>query len=354
DFKLPSYSIRGAYGIDLVNHKNGSYSFSGQGGWRDLDKGETAKAIFIIDDHGQKAKIPEFKLQGSTNSILPEVKDTKSIVSPTEPPEVKDTKSIVTPTKLSSNAVKIGFENHGNNTVYGSNAQNKDWDVRFSSNDMDRYARISNKEAYSGNNSLKITYPDNTQMNAGAGWNIPDAKEYYLSYQVKFANNFDFNGKYGWSSGGKLPGLGADELWSGGSNSDGTKGFTSRPMWREDGQAILYLYHMDKPGKYGEDISFTGADGKDKFFERGKWHNITQRVRINDGHKSNGEVDVWMDGEQVLSEDNLQFVTDGQEIDTLFFNTFHGGNGSEWWPDNDVDAYFDEFVVSTNAADVGL
>ncbi|MEM8832417.1 MAG: hypothetical protein AAGE96_24215, partial [Cyanobacteria bacterium P01_G01_bin.19] len=63
DFDLPSYNIRGAYGVDLVKNKNGSYSFSGQGGWRDLDKGETAKAIFIIDDYGQGAKIPEFELR---------------------------------------------------------------------------------------------------------------------------------------------------------------------------------------------------------------------------------------------------------------------------------------------------
>jgi len=219
---------------------------------------------------------------------------------------------------------------------------------------MNKYAVVSGEEAYSGNQSLKITYPDDKQFGAGALWEVPDAKEYYISYQLKFAGNFDFNGKYDWSSGGKLPGLGADGLCSGGATCDGTNGFTSRPMWREDGRAVLYLYHMDKPGTYGEDIQLTGSDGKDIYYEPGKWHNITQRVRINDGTQSNGSVDVWIDDEQVLSEDNLRFVTNGQQIDTAYFSTFHGGNGSEWWPDNDVNAYFDDFVVSTNAADVGL
>ncbi len=337
DFDLPSYSIRGAYGVDLVNNDNGSYSFSGQG--------DSAKAIFIIDDNGKEAKVPEFRLQGTQISSVFEIEEVTDAPSPSVP-----SSSAI----KSSSAIEVGFENHGNNTVYGSNAQSKDWNVNFSSDHMDKYAAISNEDAYSGNQSLKITYPDDAQMNAGAGWKIPDAKEYYLSYQVKFAENFDFNGKYDWSSGGKLPGLGADDLWSGGMDSDGTKGFTSRPMWREDGRAVLYLYHMDKPGQYGEDVLLKGSDGKENYFEPGKWHNITQRVRINDGNQSNGEVDVWMDQEQVLSRDNLQFVTNGQEIDTMFFNTFHGGSGSDWWPENDVNAYFDDFVVSTNAADVGL
>ena len=111
---------------------------------------------------------------------------------------------------------------------------------------------------------------------------------------------------------------------------------------------------MDKEGTYGDDLQLQGNDGKANYFEPGKWHNITQRVRINDGNQSNGSLDVWMDQEQVLSKDNIKFVTDGQQIDRAYFSTFHGGSGSDWWPEKDVNAYFDDFVVSTNAADVGL
>ena len=124
-------------------------------------------------------------------------------------------------------------------------------------------------------------------------------------------------------------------------------------MWRENGKAVLYLYHMDQPDIWGEDISLTGADGSDKYFERGKWHNMIQRVKVNDGGQSNGEIDVWMDNEQVLDLDGVRF-TNGQGIDTTYFSTFHGGSGSDWWPGHDTNAYFDDFVVSTNAADVGL
>lgn len=343
DFDLPSYNVRDAYGVNLIDRGNGSYSFSGQGGWQNLSKGETAKAVFIIDDNGKDAKVPQFKLQGTQISTVTETE--------IEPEKTQNTSNS---SVLSSNAIKVGFEAHASNTVYGEHAQRKDWNVNFSSQDMEKYAVVSDREAYSGSKSLKVTYPNDTQINAGAGWKIPDAKEYYLSYQVKFAENFDFNGKYDWSSGGKLPGLGAGGLCSGGMDCDGTNGFTSRPMWREDGRAVLYLYHMDKPGEYGEDVLLRGSDGKENFFKPGKWHNITQRVRINDGNQSNGELDVWMDDERVLSRDNLQFVNNGQEIDTMFFNTFHGGYGSDWWPDNDVNAYFDDFIISTNAGDVGL
>ena len=334
NFKLP-HSIRDAYGVDLVDNGNGNYSISGQGNWQDLEPGETAKAIFVVDDNGQKATVPQF------NTLM------GAVISDPQPAPAPAPK----PFQLSSNAISVGFENHANNTSYNNSAQGQDWDVAWSYQ-MDKYATISNQDAHSGNNSLRINYPANTQANTGAKWQIPGKQEYYFSYWLKFDGDFDFNGPR--HSGGKLPGLGSGDLASGGNKPNGNNGFTSRYMWREDGKATLYLYHMDQPGTYGEDVSLTGADGNDKYFQRGKWHNMVQRVKANDGSQSNGEVDVWMDGEQVLDLDGLKFMTGNQGIDTAYFSTFHGGYGSDWWPDHNVNASFDDFVVSTNAADVGL
>ena len=167
-----------------------------------------------------------------------------------------------------------------------------------------------------------------------------------MSYWLKFEPDFDFDGEE--SSGGKLPGLGSGAVCSGGQICDGSNGFTSRYMWRDNGMAFLYLYHMDKPGDFGENIELG------RFFQRGQWHNLIQRVKINDGNKKNGEIDVWMDGQQVLSKKNIQFVNNGDKINTMFFNTFHGGSGPTWWPERDVHAYFDEFIISTDKCDVGL
>ena len=219
-------------------------------------------------------------------------------------------------------------------------------------------AMITNSEARSGNNSLKITYlPDEYYASGGSAvWNLSSENEYYLSYWVKFSDNFDFDGPK--KSGGKLPGLGArdktNDLCSGGHKCNGDNGFSGRYMWRENGRAVLYLYHMDKPGKYGETIPFEGSNGNEKYFKRGKWHNLIQRVKINDGKRSNGEIDVWMDGEQVVSIDGIRFVTNNQKIDSLYFSTFHGGYNSDWLPAYKVYSYWDDFVISTNAKDVGL
>ena len=215
---------------------------------------------------------------------------------------------------------------------------------------------ITDSESYSGDQSLRITHLPNETSGGSAVWDLPSENEYYLSYRVKFADNFDFDGSR--KSGGKLPGLGGrdegGDLCSGGKTCTGVNGFSSRYMWRKNGRAELYLYHMDKPDQWGERFYFEGSDGSEKYFQRGKWHNLIQRVKINDGNQSNGEVDVWLDGEQVLSIDDLRFVNNNQGIDSLYFSTFHGGSGSEWLPEREVYSYWDDFVVSTNAADVGL
>jgi hypothetical protein len=249
---------------------------------------------------------------------------------------------------------KVSFEQHSSNKKYTNSAQRSDWDVLWSEdNKMSKYSSISDKVAHSGNKSLEMTYPSNAEGGGGAAWKVPAQKEYYLSYWINFGKNFDFDGpKY---SGGKLPGLGgAGGLCSGGETPNGNNGFTSRYMWRENGKAVLYLYHMNQTGKWGDDFEFKGSDGKNKYFQPGKWHNLVQRVRINDGNQSNGEIDVWMDKEKVLSLDDLKFVTNNKGIDTVFFSTFHGGSGSNWWPEREVKANLDDFTVSTNAADVGL
>ncbi|HEY9768814.1 MAG TPA: cellulose binding domain-containing protein [Coleofasciculaceae cyanobacterium] len=330
NFNLADYSIRGAYGVDLVNNGKGNYTIDGQGKGQTLDPGETVKATFVIDDKGKNAVVPKF----TTNLMGSVISDPISAPAP----------------KLSKGAITVGFENHKGGTVYSNAAQSKDWKVDWSIQ-MDKFASIESGEAHSGNNSLKMDYPANEQSNAGAKWMIPDAKEYYLSYWLKFDKGFDFDGSK--FSGGKLPGLGEGDLASGGTKPNGNNGFTSRYMWREGGKATVYLYHMDQPGTYGEDILLKGKDGQDKYFQPGKWHNLVQRVEVNDAGKANGEMDVWMDNEKVLDIDGLR-LNNGQGIDTTYFSTFHGGNGREWWPSQEVSAHFDDFVISTNAADVGL
>ena len=342
DFNFPHF-IRAIYGVDLIDNSNGNYTIKGPNHWQAIKAGESLKTILIVDDGSNQPTVPQFDTLeevGTDNSLMG-----SAIAEPMPIPE-----PIFSQPQLNSDAISVGFEGHSNNTTYNTSTQKQDWDVAWSNN-MDRFASITNQEAHSGSNSLKIDYPADEQSNTGAKWQVPEYQEYYLSYWVKFENNFDFDGDK--LSGGKLPGLGSGALASGGVKPNGDNGFTSRYMWREGGKATLYLYHMDMEGTYGDTILLQDADGQDKYFEPGQWHNMVQRVKVNDGGQANGEIDVWMDNEQVLDIDGLRF-TNGQGIDAMYFSSFHGGNGSKWWPEEEVNAYFDDFVVSTNAADVGL
>lgn len=257
---------------------------------------------------------------------------------------------------ISSQAITVGFETHVPGIKYNRAVQSQDWDAVSSNDNWMNRATITDSESHSGDQSLRITYLPNETSGGSAVWALPSENEYYLSYRVKFANDFDFDGPR--KSGGKLPGLAgrneAGNLCGGGQTCTGDNGFSSRYMWRNNGRAELYLYHMDKPDQWGERFDFEGSDGSEKYFQRGKWHNLIQRVKINDGNQLNGEVDVWLDGEQVLSIDELRFVTNNQGIDSLYFSTFHGGSGSDWLPEREVYSYWDDFIISTDPADVGL
>ncbi len=59
DFDFP-YEISAAYGVDLVDNGNGSYTITGQNEQVDLNQGESIKPIFIVQDNGQKAIAPNF------------------------------------------------------------------------------------------------------------------------------------------------------------------------------------------------------------------------------------------------------------------------------------------------------
>jgi hypothetical protein len=60
DFSLP-YTIRDAYGVNLVDRGNGNYTISGQDGWTNLQQGQLIKPIFIVRDNGQLAIAPKLK-----------------------------------------------------------------------------------------------------------------------------------------------------------------------------------------------------------------------------------------------------------------------------------------------------
>ncbi len=67
DLELP-HTIRDAYGVDLIDNNDGSYTISGQNGRVNLQEGQSIQPIFIVDDEGKEALMPKFDNKDSMMS----------------------------------------------------------------------------------------------------------------------------------------------------------------------------------------------------------------------------------------------------------------------------------------------
>lgn len=215
---------------------------------------------------------------------------------------------------------------------------------------------VDTTEHFSGNKSMRIMYPKGGYGTSETGCQVQlrfnKIDEVFASYNLRFSDDFTWGTT---SYGGKLPGLGGGNNCSGGSNCDGTNGFSARFMWRTGGKAVLYLYHMDKPATYGEDVDLVYPDGSPVIFERGKWFHIAERVKVNSSADSyDGEVEVWVNGEQVLFRDGLRFVTNEDKVDNLYISTFHGGSDRTWAPTDTCYTWLDDIRIGTTYEDVAM
>ena len=189
---------------------------------------------------------------------------------------------------------------------------------------------------------LRVLYPKGSHGAdaGGVGWRFSfgehEAAE--LRYQLRFDENFDF------VKGGKLPGLcGGPKTITGGDAVNGVDGFSARVMWRKDGRGQAYVYHMHQPSKYGDEFDFPD----DFRFVPGKATTIRLRVEMNAAGKKNGQLRIWADERLVVEKTDLQWrrgTTYG--VDSVLFNTFHGGGDASWAPVRDVWAEFSAFQVS--------
>ena len=157
----------------------------------------------------------------------------------------------------------------------------------------------------------------------------------FLRYFVRFPSDFDF------VKGGKLPGFYGGTNISGGNIPNGTDGFSTRFMWRSEGQGEVYVY-MPSSTKFGTSL------GRGTFrFAPGKWHCVEQELRLNTPGQADGQVRVWLDSEAVFEQQQLflRSVPD-LRIEGVFFSTFFGGGDPSWAPPRDTHADFAAFATS--------
>lgn len=234
--------------------------------------------------------------------------------------------------------VDEGFENQSPG-VYNSEMLAADWG-NFKWEGLHGRTTIVIDDNIDRNKVLEVCYPEGSvgPNEGGAQFviPIPPADEYWLSYEFKMSGNYDFR------LGGKLPGLtSGGAQYTGGHKPDQGQGWSARYMWREGGKMVLYLYSIDMKGKWGDDHEFNMPA-----IDPGRWYHVTQHIRVNSGDKTNGLIEVWVDGEPVLHLESLRLrLGDLGKIDTFFFSTFFGGNTSEWGPHHPCKTYFDNFRV---------
>jgi hypothetical protein len=198
---------------------------------------------------------------------------------------------------------------------------------------------------------LKVRFPKGSfdLQEGGAYWRT------YLKRPVERATisyDFKFEKDFGFALGGKLPGLAGggkekspDDFVAGGEKPTGTNGWSSRFMWREDGQAENYAYYFNMPTTYGRRFPWK-VDGEPLKLSPGKWYHVESQVVLNDPDQENGTITTWLDGKRVMKAEKLRFRTvERLKIDSVHFSTFFGGDTLDWAPKKDEAVYFDAFKV---------
>jgi len=242
---------------------------------------------------------------------------------------------------------QVGFDQQDLGS-YTSDEIHREWDNVLWANKGVKLGRVAIQKggAEGTARALKVIYPKNQigSQNSGASWRVRlgEYDELYSSYWMYFPENFDA------VRGGKLPGLCGASCPTGGDDADGTTGFSARYMFLKWPNIVLYFYHMHKQGTYGDNIQLNYK------LVRNEWINLTQRVKLNQIGKKNGEVQIWIDNKEVLFLKNLELRTKSSvKIDLFEFSTFYGGNTDSWAPKSEQHIYFDQFMIYTSSSDRG-
>jgi hypothetical protein len=199
-------------------------------------------------------------------------------------------------------------------------------------------------EGVGGSKAIKVKYVGNSQGSERVlvNFKLPKSKVYTLNFDVKFCSGFDF------ARGGKFHGLGPLKPITGG-NSVPSTGYSARGMFNDNGTFKSYVYSQNMKGQYGDEVSA----GSFKF-QPGRYHAVTYQVGLNDpASQSNGYMKVFVDGRQIVNHTGIKFrgsSADETLIQTLLFNTFHGGSDSSWAPRTASGAYKTDCAYYDNFA----
>jgi hypothetical protein len=229
-----------------------------------------------------------------------------------------------------------------------------------------------NEHSPKGDNFIRVQYPAGS-ANSGDSPPLPlGGTQFYgamintnapvtLSFYILFPTNFPFD--TGKTTVGKLPGLYGGIGNTGRNIPTGSDGWTTRFTWCDyvestkqsvsgGGQVLQFTYGSNN-GTYGHDYGTNLGCNIWKFVADGKWHNVQQTVHLNDVGKTNGRIDVCVDGLPVFSQSGITFRTvNTLQTNGILFQTFFGGSGAAYATPIATHADFADFALYLYPASV--
>jgi len=190
---------------------------------------------------------------------------------------------------------------------------------------------------------VEIVFPANEfgPTLAGFNWsaNIEPKDEYTISYEVKFADGFDF------VKGGKLPGLcgghGRARI-----RPQADDKLSARIMWRKDGRVVSYVYHPDQKEDYGDDFQWNSTKIEPLHFKPNKWEKVRFTVKLNSPRQYDGSIIGYFNNIEALKKTDFRFRDSNDlKIDKLCFNTFFGGNDKSWSPEKEQRLFIRSLII---------
>jgi len=192
------------------------------------------------------------------------------------------------------------------------------------------------------------------------------ATEVSFGYSAYFSAGFEF------VKGGKMPGLMGGTSWDNAITASGgnhpTTGFSTRMMFRPNGEGELYMYippsenrsnlcgktgtgQCDGPDA-GNGKTYGASVGTGNFYwKAGGWTTIRQVIHLNTPGQKDGWAKVYVNGASTpsISITDISYGGDG----TLFWGqqmqSFFGGHTTDWASPKAEDLYLKDFSVVVNA-----
>ncbi|WP_299313153.1 polysaccharide lyase [uncultured Aquimarina sp.] len=171
--------------------------------------------------------------------------------------------------------------------------------------------------------------------------------ELYISYWIYFPEDFEFR------AGGKLPGL---------AYQTSERNMSLRLMWRYDGLVEFYVHYNTEPTWDGwhASINWSLTDPYDEpngepqadqvKFKKGQWNHVEMYNKLNTPGQNDGIMRGWLNGDLAIDiTDNGDYrqADEGDiHLNIIYLSTFFGGSDETFQPTKDLEAYFDDFIVS--------